>query len=59
MAVTRFVYDGDSPRDFPHLGRVLAPGDTVDADDNPDPAFFQPVLPPPGDVTPAAEPEAV
>lgn len=41
--MAKWKYTGDDERDFPFspVGRVR-PGDIVEADDNPDPAFFKP-----------------
>lgn len=38
--MAQFTYTGDDVRVFPDLSLEVAPGDTVEADENPDPAKF-------------------
>lgn len=40
----RFVYVGDDVRDFPSVPCTVAPGDVIEADDNPHTGYFQPEL---------------
>lgn len=37
----RFRYTGDDAREFPDVRLSVAPGDVIDADDNPHPAYFE------------------
>lgn len=41
--MAQFRYVGDHVRDFPSVPCTVGPGDVVDADENPNPGFFEPV----------------
>jgi hypothetical protein len=41
--VPQFKYVGDDAREFPHVPVSVAPGDVVEADENPYPRYFEAV----------------
>jgi len=39
----QFRFTGDDGRMFPHVSLTVEPGDVIDAAENPDPMWFEPV----------------
>lgn len=52
--MAEFVYTGTEERVFLYPPMVVAPGDAIEADDNPDPYWFEPAQPDKPSPTPRA-----